>query len=246
MNIELVVFDMAGTTVVDDHAVNRSLRETLRAADVSVTEDAVDKVMGLAKPDAIKRLLQGCRDSAAAWSPREVETIHLEFVKRMVAYYAHDPSVREVQGASHAFRRLHQMGISVALDTGFSRPIANVVIERLGWAGRGLVDVSVTSDEVERGRPAPDMIALAMRLTGTRNPARVAKVGDTPADLYEGFAAGCSLVIGVTNGTHTGEELRLHPCTHLVPSVALVPELIRRVEANPPITVALAWSASDA
>ena len=233
MHIELVVFDMAGTTVAEDHSVAFHLRETLRAADVAVTNQDVDGVRGLAKPDAIRRLLQRCRDSSSAWSPREVETLHAAFVRRMVAHYQCDPGVREVQGASHAFRRLHQMGISVALDTGFTRAVADVVIERLGWAACDLIDASVASDEVTCGRPAADMITRAMRLTGARDPSCVVKVGDTPADLYEGFAAGCALVVAVANGAHSDAELRLHPCTHVVPTVALVPELIRRVESNP-------------
>ena len=58
--------------------------------------------------------------------------------------------------------------------------------------------------------------------------ARVAKVGDTVADLAEeGTNAGCGMVIGVTSGTHTADELRPHIATHLLASVAEVPELVR-------------------
>jgi phosphonatase-like hydrolase len=247
MHIELVVFDIGGTTVAEDHAVRFHLRETLRAADVSVTEHDVDGVMGFGKLDAIRRLLHGSRagdESSALGSSRLVDTLHAAFEERMVAHYRHHPGVREVQGASHAFRRLQQMGIRVALDTGLTRAVADVVIDRMGWSARGLIDASVASDEVRCGRPAPDMISRAMELTGIHDASRVVKVGDTPADLYEGFAAGCALVVAVTSGERSDAELRLHPCTHVVPTVALVPELIRRVDANPPLPVALAWSAT--
>ena len=35
----------------------------------------------------------------------------------------------------------------------------------------------------------------------------VVKIGDTPADMEQGLAAGCGLVVGVTYGTHTREQL---------------------------------------
>ncbi len=50
MEIELVVFDMAGTTVNDDDSVNRCLRSSLAAAGLSVTAAQVNAVMGLPKP----------------------------------------------------------------------------------------------------------------------------------------------------------------------------------------------------
>ena len=58
------------------------------------------------------------------------------------------------------------------------------------------------------------------------DPAKVAKVGDTPADLHEGKNAGCGLIIGVTEGTHTREQLQPHPHTHLIPSVRELPPIL--------------------
>ena len=69
------------------------------------------------------------------------------------------------------------------------------------------INFSVTSDEVPRGRPYPDLIHRAMQLAGVRAPWNVIKVGDTPFDLLEGLAANCGLVVGVTYGTHSRAEL---------------------------------------
>ncbi len=79
-----------------------------------------------------------------------------------------------------------------------------------------MLDATVASDEVPRGRPHPDLLLRAMQLTGCADPRRVAKVGDTPADLAEGTAAGCGFVVGVTTGSHTRDELLAHPHTHLI------------------------------
>jgi phosphoglycolate phosphatase-like HAD superfamily hydrolase len=65
-----------------------------------------------------------------------------------------------------------------------------------------------------------------MELTGVTDARRVAKVGDTPSDLQEGRAAGCGLVIGVTNGSHTREQLEPHPHTHLIDNLRELPGLL--------------------
>lgn len=221
MQVELVVFDMAGTTVHDDDTVGIHLREALREGSVEVSLEQVNTAMGWPKPVAIRHLIELARGHGG--DDDEVDRIHRSFVERMVHHYATDPSVREVAGTSHVFRWLKARGIKVAVDTGFSRPIADAILARTGWASRGLLDVSVTSDEVERGRPHPDMIELAMARARVSDPSRVVKVGDTPSDLQQGRAAGCGLVIGVTRGSHTREQLEPHPHDLLLPSVASLP-----------------------
>src|SRR5262249_18494257 len=80
MKIELVVFDMAGTTVHDGDAVHRALMATLSAHGKEVTRDEVNAVMGLPKPEAIRWLLAG------EASPAQVASLHADFLGRMVGY----------------------------------------------------------------------------------------------------------------------------------------------------------------
>ncbi len=227
MDIDLVVFDMAGTTVRDDDAVNRCFRDAIAGAAIDVSRDEVNAVMGIAKPVAIRTLLERAGRTDPADLDAEVRRIHADFVRRMVEHYRDGQAVAEVPGASDVFRALRAAGVRVALNTGFSRQIASVLLERLGWAAGDTIDAVVTSDEVDAGRPAPDMIRLAMRRAGVSDPRRVAKVGDTPADLEEGDHAGCGRVIGVTaSGSHTRDQLRPHPHTDLIDSVADLPALL--------------------
>jgi phosphonatase-like hydrolase len=228
MTIDLVVFDMAGTTVHDGDAVNRCFRAVMEAAGVAVDAAAVNGVMGLSKPEAIRRLLVS---SGRAGDPAEIDAIHQDFAERMRSYYADDPSVREADGASAAFAALRRAGVKVALNTGFSRAIVDVILARLGWAA--LIDGSVAGDEATRGRPHPDMILSLMRRFGITDPRRVVKVGDTPVDLEEGSGAGCGLVIGVTTGSFTREQLRACPHTHLADSLAEVQALVLARPGSP-------------
>jgi phosphonatase-like hydrolase len=189
-----------------------------------VTAAAVNAVMGLPKPEAISLLVQR-HGRAAALSDR-LDAIHRDFVNRSIAFYQNDPSVREVAGTTLVFQTLKRGGIRVALDTGFNRAITQVILDRMDWSGHHLIDASVCSDEVARGRPYPDMIHELMSRLQVADARCVAKVGDTPADLEEGSHAGCGLVIGVTRGTHTREQLERFPHTHLVESIADLPGLL--------------------
>ena len=224
MNIDLVVFDMAGTTVRDDDAVNRCLSEAL-ATRSQVTHEEVNSVMGLPKPVAIQLLLEKHLGSQAV-SPALVDELHANFLKRMLDHYQTSPVIEPMPHTLEAFWQLKEAGLKLALDTGFSRPIVDAILERLGWNDGGLLDTTVASDEVQRGRPHPDLLLKAMALTGVQDPKRVAKVGDTPSDLQEGHAAGCGLVIGVTNGTHTREQLLAHYHTHLIDSLRELPGIV--------------------
>jgi phosphonatase-like hydrolase len=225
--IELVVFDMAGTTVYDGDAVNASFCATLAAWGIEADAAAVNTVMGLPKPEAIRILLEHFgRPRGVIPSVETINAIHQDFTSRMRNYYATDPAVREVPGAAAAFAALRRAGIRVALNTGFFRPIAEVLLTRLGWRAPAVIDADVTSDEVPHGRPHPDMIRQLMKRLGIQDPRRVAKVGDTKADLEEGTNAGCSLVVGVTTGSFSREQLQACPHTHILESVAEVLALL--------------------
>ena len=70
------------------------------------------------------------------------------------------------------------------------------------------------------------MISWLMELTEVRDPQRIAKVGDTPADLLEGKNAGCGLVIGVVQSSHARQQLAAYPHDYLIENVAELPALL--------------------
>src|SRR6266404_2007370 len=161
MEIELVVFDMAGTTVRDDDAVNMCLREAI-ASHVPVTREDVNSVMGLPKPIAIRLLLERSSPPPRQVLPALVFRLHDEFLKRMLSHYQTAPGIEPMPHTLDAFSHLKSAGVKLALDTGFSRPIVDAILARLGWNQGGLLDATVASDEVEQGRPHADLVLKAM------------------------------------------------------------------------------------
>jgi phosphonatase-like hydrolase len=194
--MRLVVFDVAGTTLRDDgDAVACAIVSVLAMAGVEVSAAEVDPVMGLVKPLAIATLLE--RHRCEAPKPEEVRMLHERFRAAMVEHYTNGPGVEAMPGAKAVFAALRQSGIKVALDTGFDRTILDAIIQRVGWGP--LLDATIASDEVEHGRPHPDMIRTLMRRCEVERTADVCKVGDSLADIEEGIQARCGLVIAVRN-----------------------------------------------
>jgi len=226
-NIQMVVFDMAGTTVHDEDFVTHAFQKALSEAGFALTRDEVNDVMGYPKPDAIRRMLT--MKEGVEPDPERVAAIHTKFLKTMNTFYAEDERVREIEGATDTFRFLRARGIKVALNTGFSRPTAAVILDRFGWEAE--IDTSITSDEVARGRAHAEMIRVLMERFDLQESHAVAKVGDTPSDLLEGASADCGWNIGVTAGSHSADELREHPHTHLIESVKDLPGLFESSES---------------
>jgi phosphonatase-like hydrolase len=226
MAIELVVFDLAGTTVKDNQDVHRVLWRSMSHHGVEISMDDATEVMGLPKPVAIRLLLEKRYRGRRPMTPDWINEIHLKFVEKMIQFYKTDPSVGEKPGVYNTFRKLKQANVKVVVDTGFDRQITDPLLERLGWKKEELIDGSVTSDEVVRGRPFPDLIFKAMEITNVFDARNVAKVGDTVSDLQEGDAAGCGWVIGVTTGAFSREVLQQEKHTHLIENIQEVLEIL--------------------
>ena len=232
MSIKMVMFDMAGTTVLDNDDVNIAFQAAMQSTGLPVTRDDINAVMGLRKPEAIRLILEKKLSDHSKITEAYVNELHDVFLKEMINFYKFDPRVKEIDGTTEVFKTLRANGIKVAIDSGFSRDIIDTIIERLGWERDGLIDISVASDEVKHGRPHPDMIKVAMDKFGITDVKEVVKVGDTPADLHEGQNTGTIYNIGVLSGAYTRAELESHPHTHLLNSINEVPALlINKTEA---------------
>ena len=221
LNPALVVFDMAGTTIEDRGQVPAAFAATLAANGLAITPDEIMRVRGASKRQAIRELLREPASRAGldeASSRSRADRIYNEFRRELAGAYLNG-GVKCVDGADVIIKRLRTAGRKVALTTGFDRDIATLLLSSLGWT-RDTVDAVVCGDDVDNGRPAPDMILLAMKLTGVSDGGMVANVGDTALDLESAARAGVRWNIGVLSGAHSREALERVPHTAIIGSVA--------------------------
>ncbi len=233
--IELVVFDMAGTTVTDQHEVERCFAEAAAQTGLFVTPERILAMQGLAKRYVFETLWKEQLGDLHPDVTQQTDVSYATF-KGILENHYRTQGATPTEGCLETFSWLRERGIAVALTTGFYRVVTDIILEKLGWLNglnaerigtpNSLVQLSIASDEVKRGRPYPDMIERAMHRLGVSNPKAVVNIGDTPSDLLSGRAAGVALNLGVVNGTHSREQLEDYPHDYLLNSLAELPSVI--------------------
>lgn len=216
-NIRLVVSDMAGTCVHDGGEVEAAFRAALADHGIEASAAQISAVRGAAKREAIARLTAPKYGQDAA----RVEAVYASFKAHLQRVFTRE--AKPVPGAPEAFAWLKQRGIKLALNTGFDRDIARLLIDALQW--NDLADALVCGDDVKVGRPAPYMIFRSMELTGVANVCEVLVVGDTVSDLQSAHNAGVALGVAVLNGAHKREQLCNEPYSYLIDSIEKLPRL---------------------
>ncbi|MCA9065859.1 MAG: phosphonatase-like hydrolase [Planctomycetaceae bacterium] len=221
--IQLVVFDMAGTTIDEDNVVYKTVRAAINAVGYQFTQEQVQEVgAGKEKSQAIRDVLAL---DGQQHSDEEVAAIFENFKQMLDAAYA-TLDVKEQPGASEAFMKLRRHGVKVVLNTGYDRVTAESLVAKIGWEVGRDIDGLVTASDVENGRPAPDMIFLAMRQAEVKSSDAVAKIGDSTIDIEEGKNAGCGMTFGITTGAQTESQLGSADPTHVVRSLADLCKLV--------------------
>ncbi|WP_217181119.1 HAD family hydrolase [Streptomyces sp. AC495_CC817] len=212
--LELVVLDMAGTTVLDDGVVEQAFQraaERTGVADRMPWDEALDHVrvtMGQSKIDVFTHLAGGDR-AAAERATAAFEGAYAEIVA--------EQGVAEIPGAADAIQGLKDAGLAVVLTTGFAPVTRDVLLDGLGW--NGLVDLALSPVDAGRGRPAPDLVLTALLRTGASQVSAVGVAGDTSSDVQSGRRAGAGFVAGVLSGAHDLAALTAAGADTVLPDV---------------------------
>lgn len=222
MQPRLVMFDMAGTTLFDRGDMARVLSQLFADQGLELSPGRFGAIIGLPLKTVILQGLQRTADPRAE-DKSFADNLFRESEVRLADHFR--SRAVEVPGAMRVMDLIKRNGAFIVLDTGLSRPVAEAALERLNWHG-GVIDLVITSNDVNRPKPLPDMVLHAMRSLGVENPKHVASVGGTPQDLIMGSTGGCGWNIGVTEGNFTRESLIVYPHSHLVANITQVPEIL--------------------
>ncbi len=178
-----VVFDMDGVLVDTEHLWDEVREELTTEWGGRYTPEAQEAMMGMSSLEWSRYLHEtvGLREPP--------ETINAEVVRRMLARYEVDLPV--VPGAVEAVRRLDAVGYRLAVASSSNRVLIDAVLRRLELAT--LFEVTVSSEEVERGKPAPDVyLETAQRLAV--DPTRCVAVEDSASGIRAARAAGMRVI----------------------------------------------------
>ncbi|MFB7052241.1 phosphonatase-like hydrolase [Streptomyces vinaceus] len=216
----LVVLDMAGTTVADGGLVERAFElaaERIGVQPGTAEHEAklqyVRDTMGESKISVFRHLFG--TEEMAQRANSAFEEAYGELVDGGL--------IAPVPGARQTIEKLRADGRTVVLTTGFARVTQDAILDALGW--QGLADLTLCpADAGGRGRPYPDMVLAAFLRTGAADDVRdVVVAGDTAYDMLCGRRAGAGIVAGVLTGAHDRAALTEHGATHVLESIADLP-----------------------
>lgn len=205
---------------LEEGAVVSAYRSAFAAFDIPADDEDIAARRGASKRAVFEEL-------ATRWYPAgEIASVASQalaaFESQLRVEYTNG-QVREVPGAAATVRHLREVGVRVALASGFDRALMDLLLERLAW--HDLFDLTIAGNDVPRGRPSPAIIYHAMLNLGIDDVQQVAAVGDTPLDLQAGSNARAGWVIGVLSGAHGVATLGSTRHTHLLESVADLPTI---------------------
>jgi HAD superfamily hydrolase (TIGR01509 family) len=177
--IVAVVFDMDGVLVDTEHLWDDVREELTNEWGGRYTPAAQEAMMGMSSREWSHYLheIVGLRE--------QPETINAEVVRRMLARYEVELPV--VPGAVDAVRRLHGEGLRLAVASSSNRELIDAVLRRLELAA--LFETTVSSEEVARGKPAPDVYLETARRLDV-DPRLCAAVEDSASGIRAAHAAG--------------------------------------------------------
>ena len=234
-NLQLVIFDMAGTTVKDNKEVEHCFYQAAVQTELAASRERINDMMGWPKIEVVRTLWDEAIGKTHIDYPASVQHTYDTFRSILEEHYS-NTAVFPTEGTLDTFDWLREQGVKIALTTGFYRKVTDIILRQLGWdkgldadylgSADSVIDLSLASDQVERGRPFPDLIRKTMNMLSIEDPGHVIKIGDTPSDLKAGKAAGCGLTLGVTNGTHTRSALQRFDSDGLLDSMAEFPEFV--------------------
>lgn len=217
--IDAVVFDMDGV-IVDSEQVWDDVRQIYtREAGGTFTEAATRAMMGMSSPEWSRYM------SESLGVPGTPEEINADIVERMLVRYGEEPPL--IPGAVDAVRRIATRW-PLAIASSSNPELIEVVLRAAGLDS--LFRTTVSSQEVARGKPAPEVYLEAARRLGVE-PGRCAAVEDSHAGIRSAKAAGM-LVLAVPNPHFPPDDEALAQADVVLGSIAeLQPESIAPLES---------------
>lgn len=207
-DIRLFVFDMAGTIIDEQNVVYITVSEAINYFGVETNlERVLEYGAGKEKRQAIADVLESLKISDSEL----VDNMFAYFKLKLDENYKH-LQIKAVEGVEEKLFELKGENKTIVFNTGYNRKIATLLLNKLKWEKGRHYDMLITADDIERGRPYPDMIKLAMETFGITDSSQVLKAGDSKIDIEEGKNAGCGLTIGVLSGAQNRAQLeQAHP-----------------------------------
>jgi HAD superfamily hydrolase (TIGR01509 family) len=212
--IDAVVFDMDGVLIQSEEVWDEVREAYVRERGGRYDAEIQRAMMGMSSTEWSLYLHE------TAGVPEEPEAINAEVVRRMLAAYRdHLPLI---DGAVAAVRRLAER-YPLGLASSSNRPLIDAALDTAGLTA--CFTATVSSEEVARGKPAPDVYLEAARRLGVE-PNACAAVEDSHGGIQSAKEAGMRVIV-FPNQSYPPDAASLAQADVTIGSLdELTPELI--------------------
>jgi HAD superfamily hydrolase (TIGR01509 family) len=212
--IDAVVFDLDGLLIQTEELWNEVREQLARERGGRYDAEAQRAMMGMSSPEWSRYMHE------RVGLPEPPEEIAAEVVRLMAERYREELPL--IPGAVEAVERFARRW-PLALASSANRPLIDLVLD-LSGLGR-FFRATVSSEEVARGKPAPDVYLEACRRLGVE-PARAAAVEDSHAGIGAAKAAGMRVVAIPNPSFPPGDEALAQADLVLGSLAELTPEAV--------------------
>jgi HAD superfamily hydrolase (TIGR01509 family) len=178
MSIAAVVFDLDGVLVDSEQVWDAARRDVVAEHGGTWHEGATRDMLGMSAPEWSRYVVERL---GVPLSPEEVNAAVVEAMLR-----EYDERLPLLPGAREAVERMAERW-PLGLASSSNRPVIDLVLDRMGVAERFAATVS--SEEVGRGKPAPDVYLEAARRLGV-DAVACAAIEDSENGIRSAHAAG--------------------------------------------------------
>lgn len=177
-----VIFDMDGVLVDSAASHLRSWQGLARECGGTVTEEQFARTFGRQNRDIIPILFGAVSEQHLQALANRKEKIYRELIRER-------PPI--VDGAVELVRGLCGAGVAVAVGSSAPRENIELILDAMGVGE--CVSAVVCGDEIDRGKPDPQVFIVAAERLGIE-PARCVVVEDAPVGIAAAQAAGARTV----------------------------------------------------
>jgi HAD superfamily hydrolase (TIGR01509 family) len=181
--IDAVIFDLDGLLLESEQVWNAAKERLVRERGGTWKDEAERAMMGMSSPEWSRYMHDELELEDLA--PEEISAAVVELLAE-----EYERELPLLPGADAAVRRL-AASRPLGLASSSNREIIDLALRTAGWTD--LFAVTVSSEEVARGKPSPDVYLKAARRLGVA-PERCAAIEDSAAGIRSASAAGMRVV----------------------------------------------------
>ncbi len=183
LQMDAAIFDMDGLLVDSEGLATEAWRIILARYHIPLRQEDIDALFGM-------RIIDDARLFVAQYGiPQTPEDLVSE--RRIVMEELLRQSLKPMPGAIELVQALSAHSVPLALATSGAQSHAELCLSLTGLSA--FFPLRVTGDQVEHGKPAPDIFFMAAKLLGVA-PEQCLVFEDAPHGAVAGMAAGSSVV----------------------------------------------------